>query len=287
MSVPLPTIFDFCGYLSVNQTDLTDFVVSQTVTRSFADRIDVLVRYIPGALRPLSGQSDVGQLLWPAAPVLARWSVAHRQLFMGKRVLELGAGVGLVGLTAGLFGLIAAAETQQTATATHVVLSDFNAQVLDNLRFNASLNEPKLNAELSMLRQFVAASNLFSVAALDWSIHPLRADYMESFDVILASDVICRPEDGAHLLNAVKHCLTSDGIAIVLLPPRTARFGIADFEDECEKRFTCVRRAIDPCFVHDGSLPAKGSASALTAADAVISGGYEAEMHLYLIRQSK
>ncbi len=71
--------------------------------RRAIDTLDsIWVRPIPSSVRRQRGQEDVGHVLWPAAPVLSRWIVAHRALWAprschgcgnrrGVRTLELGA----------------------------------------------------------------------------------------------------------------------------------------------------------------------------------------------------
>ena len=56
--------------------------------------------------------------VWPAALLLARWLWCHPWLLEGRRVLELGAGVGTAGLAACLAG------------ASRVVITDINATAL-------------------------------------------------------------------------------------------------------------------------------------------------------------
>ena len=50
------------------------------------------------------GEGGLGCRVWGASELLARFIVSERQLVMGASVLELGAGVGLVGLTASQLG---------------------------------------------------------------------------------------------------------------------------------------------------------------------------------------
>lgn len=102
------------------------------------------------------GHEDVGRLLWPAAPVLAAWCVAHRRWLAGARVLELGAGVGLTGAVAGAHAALAELEAAAAsggapleAFASRVTLTDTDADggvVLANLARAAALNDPARNA---------------------------------------------------------------------------------------------------------------------------------------------
>jgi predicted nicotinamide N-methyase len=42
----------------------------------------------------------VGWKVWESALIMARWVVTNNSLFTGRRVLEVGAGVGLLGIVA-------------------------------------------------------------------------------------------------------------------------------------------------------------------------------------------
>ena len=81
----------------------------------------------------LLSQEDVGQMLWPAARVLARWLLRTAPGWLPTsiapvdcRLLELGAGIGLTGLAA-------------AQIVGSVSLTDFQPAVLANLDYNAAL----------------------------------------------------------------------------------------------------------------------------------------------------
>ncbi len=96
--------------------------------------------------------------LWPASIGLAAYILSHGERLRGKRVLELGAGVGL----AGIAGRMAGAEAVQ---------SDFSSEALRFTRVNCRRNgvpeEPTLLA--------------------DWRQFPAEAG---TFDLILGADIL-------------------------------------------------------------------------------------------------
>ena len=88
----------------------------------------------------------MGVALWPAAPVLARWGIAHLDLFCGgPAVLKIGCGIGLTGTALGLTAAVAAALAGSALPT--LTLTDVNPIVLENLRYNAALNDPASNEE--------------------------------------------------------------------------------------------------------------------------------------------
>ena len=192
----------------------------------------VLTRMIPPHIHHQRSQEDVGQVCWPAAPCLARWAVAHRALLAGRSICEIGAGMGLTGIAAGLSaaldeGASRGGNSTHAATAlnTHCVLSDFNDVVLQNVAYNAALADPCLNPkELPASHALLLSGEgegdchrIFSIARHDWSLlindnqmgggggglegavgtpeTPPLLPHNSQFDVILGSDMICSDED--------------------------------------------------------------------------------------------
>ena len=66
-------------------------------------RVDRGVRSGSPVLLLLENES-IPQYMWPAAAPFAQWIIRHRSLFEGKRVLELGSGVGFAGFSAAAAG---------------------------------------------------------------------------------------------------------------------------------------------------------------------------------------
>lgn len=92
-------------------------------------------RHLKVALRSekhirMQSQDDVGQILWPGAIALAKWLIQNREILLGKNVLEIGAGMGLVGIVAGHF-------------SPFVSTTDFMPEVNKNLLYNVNLNVEK------------------------------------------------------------------------------------------------------------------------------------------------
>jgi len=94
-----------------------------------------------------------------AAVALARHIESHRQGFSGKRVIELGCGLGLAGITAGLAG-------------AKVLFSDYMPKALEFAEKNARLNG--------------LANGTFRTQVLNWE-YP--AD-LPKFDVVLGTEIV-------------------------------------------------------------------------------------------------
>lgn len=130
------------------------------------------------ATRIAPKENPVGLKLWEAGYVLADALLAHPDLCQGKHVVELGAGVGLLGLVAGY-----------CLGASRVTMTDVDAQVLQFLRANVEANAAAAAA--------AGAVPVVEVATLDWSAESeykaLLAPTTQTKDngrVILAADCI-------------------------------------------------------------------------------------------------
>lgn len=91
---------------------------------------------------------------WASGLALAQWILQHPELVAGKRVIDVGAGSGVVALAAKLAG------------ASHVVACDLDPLALQACRANADLNQLELHY----------SQDLFSES--------------EPYDLLLAADVL-------------------------------------------------------------------------------------------------
>ncbi|KAJ4461944.1 hypothetical protein PAPYR_1644 [Paratrimastix pyriformis] len=112
-----------------------------------------------------------GEVIWPAARILAHWVVANLPALAGKNVLELGAG------SSPLSGLFAA------LTAKNVVLTDGEPAVLERCRQNVRLNSSKFAA--NCLVRHLPWGDGAALATMTGETIPAQ-----KFDVLLGSDVI-------------------------------------------------------------------------------------------------
>lgn len=120
-----------------------------------------------------------GQVVWPAADALSHYIACYPGLFAGRRVLEVGSGVGICGLLAGHCG------------PAELVVTDHNDVVMDVLEQNVALNFPD--------------SSTVTAAKLDWAHIPesVLGDREGAFDIILGSDVVHWPASVEPLLDTI------------------------------------------------------------------------------------
>lgn len=138
-----------------------------------------------------------GNILWDAGVALSKYFFWHRQMeedaFRSRRVLELGAGTGVVGLTLGKLG-------------ASVTMTDCEPEVLDLLHRNSLANG-------------IAGST--EVRELNWSDRSSFLQPAVPFDMIVAADVLYSKKDRWFMSALEAHMSQGvETIAYVACPPR-------------------------------------------------------------------
>lgn len=175
---------------------------------------------------PLSDEdhTSVGLQSWASSIVLAEKMCAAPSTFnldvkkqdpsSAFRVLELGAGTGLLSITA---AKILRRQTIHAHDIPPVLATDYHPDVLSNLAANVSKNfppsSPPSEPELS------AAP--VSVLRLDWETPDYSLFEGQQFNVILAADVIYHPQHARWIKACVERLLASDGYFWLMMPLRT------------------------------------------------------------------
>jgi predicted nicotinamide N-methyase len=172
-----------------------------------------------------------GCRVWDASVGLARWIARNHCHVAGRRVLEIGAGCGCVGLAA-------------AACGARVWLTDHDAQLLPNLRWNVAAAAAAAAAcpTGTLHRPFVPPQ----VELLDWASAPdaLRSAH-GTFDVLLAADVVYSSGCVAAMTAAVCELLTERGELIMCYPD--GRHGVGAFTAALRAAgFVCSSQPLAP-----------------------------------------
>ncbi|XP_072033735.1 protein N-lysine methyltransferase METTL21A-like [Amphiura filiformis] len=145
----------------------------------------------------------VAAVVWDAAVVLAEYLEKNSEEFslQGKRVVELGAGTGLVSMVAALLGAKVIATDRKLA--------------LQFLQENIQDNFPCIKDENGLCEQ---DDKRISVKELDWGqnhkqFHPI-------FDYIVGADIVYIEETFEHLLETMLHLTSSSRKSRILLSCR-------------------------------------------------------------------
>jgi len=123
---------------------------------------------------------STGLTLWQASNHLCRYMVDHRDMFHEKRILELGAGLGLCGILAHHLG--------RNCT---VYITDGDSDALVHLRKNVKLNQQKVGASASAddKRMVTAAQLLWGQDTTEMFLEK-HEESVQTFDMLIASDII-------------------------------------------------------------------------------------------------
>ncbi|KAL4438246.1 hypothetical protein ABPG77_010607 [Micractinium sp. CCAP 211/92] len=142
--------------------------------------------------------NNLGTTVWDASIVLAKYIEKNsrrgdfsRPKVRGKRVLELGAGMGLAGMAMALLGC-------------EVAFTDIG-DVLTLLRHNVEQNVSPAALKLKDAAWAAQEVGSCQVASLDWSDPTCYAAFQPPYDFILAADCVYSELAVPHLLATVLH----------------------------------------------------------------------------------
>ncbi|XP_072347369.1 EEF1A lysine methyltransferase 3-like isoform X1 [Scyliorhinus torazame] len=171
-SSKLETFFDFCGH-------------NVCITREIKSTL------------------GISAIIWEAGKVLCRYFENEQIDFSGKKVIELGAGTGLVGILAILLG-------------GDVTLTD-RPFVLDQLEYNVSKN---ITSDMMPRAK---------VSALMWGKD--HEQFPTDYDYILGSDIIYRPSEFHFLIATLQH-LSNQNTIIYFCSKMWVELGTVDFYEK-------------------------------------------------------
>ncbi|KAF9260791.1 hypothetical protein L218DRAFT_962120 [Marasmius fiardii PR-910] len=172
---------------------------------------------------PLSDEdhTSVGLQSWASSIVLAQKMCAIPSAFNWKkqsptppavRILELGAGTGLLSITA---AKILQRQSKQRFGLPPVVATDFHPAVLSNLAVNVTTNFPSSSSSPT-------EAVPISILRLDWEDPDYSLFEGQRFNIILAADVIYHPQHARWIKACVERLLTNSGNFWLMMPLRTA-----------------------------------------------------------------
>jgi methyltransferase-like protein 23 len=169
---------------------------------------DVLLSLVSG-----EGDAPYGLLLWESAVALAHELEQRPQLVAGRRVLELGAGVGLPGLVARRLG-------------AHVYQTDKAEEALRVAARNERENG------LSGIERFLA----------DWT----KWTHSDHYDVIIGADILYETKMQSALASIVRRSIAPHGTVLVADPGRPQAIAFLSKLEDKGARFGVTVRCVPP-----------------------------------------
>ena len=191
---------------------------------------------------------DVGYVMWPSSVMLARMITENPKLVLDHAtscILELGAGCGLVGLTAAtLLKNHNEEESKEDEvidddaidSTSSVIFTDYLPEILENIERNILLNDLNVHCTTK-----VAGLDFFDQPGNDDSEYDssqpnwidMEGAKRPQVSLILAADVLCYSNDAINVANTIYAGLIDGGKAIVVSADDNKRFGVAGFPDAC------------------------------------------------------
>ncbi|KAF8736855.1 hypothetical protein AX14_013787 [Amanita brunnescens Koide BX004] len=181
---------------------------------------DIIVRLNDAPLSS-SDHTSVGLQSWGSSIILAERLCADPAAFSilpktpkpaadakPLRVLELGAGTGLLSITASKIAVRHSARMTIAAT-------DYHPHVLTNLASNVAANANASSSSASSSRDRVPTSAMASISVhkFDWEHPDYRSPPFDApFDIILAADVVYHPLHAAWIKSCVEELLLKPGL---------------------------------------------------------------------------
>lgn len=206
---------DFLGTFDIYLEDVEDNESSET--QVFFDRVKILQNpmvekavYIGkdniDAIYIKEVDEDEGGIgggIWLSSIVLSSWIARHTHLFKDRRILELGCGVSLCGLT-----------TAISTKARSLQLTDCDTSLFQCLKTNIERNSKSIRL-------------IPSIQPYDWNLAH-QTDNNSSFDIVLASDCVYHNTRWI-LLDAIINKIKINGKLIMANPPEWNRPGFDEF----------------------------------------------------------
>ncbi|KAJ3710645.1 hypothetical protein C8R42DRAFT_596702 [Lentinula raphanica] len=143
----------------------------------------------------------------------------------GLRVLELGAGTGLLSIVVAKILSSSGSSPSSSSSASplgaaaSIFATDYHPEVLCNLRDNISTNFPS-SPPSSLNRCPPEPPYPISIYQLDWEHPDYSAPLDEPFDLILGADVIYHPEHARWIKSCVERLLARGGIFWLMMALR-------------------------------------------------------------------
>ena len=152
--------------------------------------LDIACSLSSGSKCRFSLADMTGVVVWPIALTFAKFASRHAQLFIGRRVMEVGCGVGLNGI-----------HVAQLDTANTVVMSDNNEFAMALAQHNIRLNN---------------IGERVTLQSLDWVDSAVISQrFADGFDIVYGSDLFYQNDSLDILIPTVRALLAKQTSAYV------------------------------------------------------------------------
>ncbi|KAK2459991.1 hypothetical protein APHAL10511_007997 [Amanita phalloides] len=191
------------------QSYVTYYWTPPSMNQSGSVNLDDLIRLTLLESRTVTESGTTGLRTWRASFVLADYLLNNREFVQGKRILELGSGIGFLGT------IVATIQLQNPVPGSSLYLTDVDEQVLSRCQSNVALP--------------CNASNLhpcIHFRALDWAMSMDNPAICQGFlaesdaDVILGADIVFDPTLIPALIGMLRLYLSAPKRAFIAVTVR-------------------------------------------------------------------
>ena len=157
-----------------------------------------------------------GLHLWEASVVLSRYCLKHNNLLLNKKIIELGCGCGLLGIS-----------ILKEIPIEKYTFSDYNSLVLNNLKDNLKLNKISLNDKKIEIKQD------------DWREYKKMKE--NEYDVIIGTELIYKGGAIEELSKVISTILKPGGKSFISMPKqRSMTQTFLDFIEKEGLKWDCL-----------------------------------------------
>eukprot|EP00985_Skeletonema_marinoi_P007988 scaffold3556_cov129-Skeletonema_marinoi.AAC.1 len=202
-------------------------------------------------------ETNTGFVMWPSAVMLSHHISKNPSIVLGDDnspdgdVMELGAGCGLVGLTA---ATLLQNHTDED-NDDKVIFTDYNPVVLENLQKNIDLNDFDVDHKVLGLDWFdqeehqeqqqqqsddgsdttgeETTTNTITTTTTTWV--DVEGNEHAQVRLILGADLIVCTNDADLVASTIDSALIDGGKAFILGADQYTRFGVQNFPDACRQ----------------------------------------------------
>lgn len=170
------------------QITINNQIFNLLEVNNFDELFDSLLHDEANGLANVEDHIPYWTILWPSAVGLAEYILTYPEIIRDKKVIEIGAGLGLPAIIC------------NTLDAQRVVATDLLTDALVYCRKNAELNNRDTKLELEVM---------------DWTKQMQHLN--DKYDVILAADIVYESRFVDHFINGIRAIANKGNSALILL----------------------------------------------------------------------
>jgi len=211
------------------------FAFTQSRQASYGPLL-VHVREIPFSAGKIGGS------IWKASIAMGQYIALHPHLVKNKRVLELGSGVGLLGLLTAQLGVESITLSEYGSDKGVLIDNDFEIESINEIITNDRLMPTALISNLRYNVRLNGLTDKVNVRHIDWydyltQKNHMRSELDSSYDLIIGSDLINWEDDVEALVSTLQYFTELNKCPVLISLQDDNRKGVPVCISQIEKAF--------------------------------------------------